>query len=161
MPNRVFTSQNEQEMQGLFREFEYCLPQEYKEAAKMTILNQKALFTSSDWPQWHPEFLSDLEDNWIASTTFHIFNQGGLEYLLNKADTETFDHPAKAPDRMASIRRITGLARIALTSVLKLNWVHPLYKCYLFVISDREDDDEYPHSNHVEDEDGHQIQVFI
>ena len=60
---------------------------------------------------------------------------GGQAFLTEKSDAENYDHPSKTGARMEELVEVSGLARIAFESMVREEWVHPLYKVGFFLTS--------------------------
>ena len=68
---------------------------------------------------------------------------GGNEWMIDQADSESFDHPLKTVVRMAEVATVSALARILFTSTVRLEWIHPLCKAYWYALAQAENEDEY------------------
>ena len=143
----TFTPKMRAELEDLRSEIPRCIPEEYQEECLRTILNQKRLFDGgTSWENWTPSFANRLHGTWVMTVASSIVEEGGNEWMIDKADSESFDHPLKTVARMEEVSRVSGLARILFTSTVRLGWIHPLCKAYWYALSRAENEDEYPHS---------------
>ena len=60
---------------------------------------------------------------------------GGTAFLVEKSNQENYEHPMKTGARMDEVVAISGLARITFESMVREEWVHPVYKVGFFLTS--------------------------
>ena len=60
---------------------------------------------------------------------------GGNAFLVEKSNQENYDHPMKTGPRMDEVVALSGLARITFESMVREEWVHPVYKVGFFLTS--------------------------
>ena len=136
----------QEELDSLRNEIPYCVPEEFQGDCLKTILNQRELFNGgTSWEDWSPSFADRLHYTWVMNVASNIVGEGGNEWMISKADSERFDHPLKTGARMEEVSQVSGLARILFTWTVRLRWIHPLYKAYLYALSWAEREEEYPH----------------
>ena len=158
---RTFNPKMRAELEDLRNEIPRCIPEEYREECLRTILNQKRLFEGgASWENWTPSFANHLHGTWVVTAVSSIVEEGGNEWMIDKADSESFDHPLKTVARMEEVSRVSGLARILFTSTVRLEWIHPLCKAYWYALSRAESEDEYPHSAETVIPPGIRLSVF-
>ena len=117
----TFTPKMQEELEDLRNEIPRCIPEEYQEECLRTILNQKRLFNGgTSWENWTPSFADRLHGTWVMTVASSIVEEGGNEWMIDKADSESFDHPLKTVARMEEVSRVSGLARILFTSTVRL-----------------------------------------
>jgi len=167
----------EDEFTDLIIEIPKFMPVDARRDCIRTIVAQRELYMGGDpqysnglevdhpgnwapWLNWSPGFLIDLRETWIMDVTRHILTYGGNQWLLNRADTETFHHDFKTAARMEEVAGVSGLARSLFTSVVRLKWIHPLYKAYLYALAWPEKEREFPHRDQVTLSTGHVVSVF-
>jgi len=80
------------------------------------------------WNNYRPIYLYVLRGTWIHDLVQHIMANGGTAFLVEKSNQENYEHPMKTGARMDEVVAISGLARITFESVVREEWVHPVYK---------------------------------
>ena len=140
-----FTLRMQAELEDLRNETPLCIPDEqHQQEFEQIILNQVRLFTSnSPWEDWTFSFANRLRDSWVLTVVSSIMEVGGNEWMIEKADSESFDHPLKTVVRMAEVGTVSALARIVFTSTVNLEWVHPRIKAYWYALAQSPSEDVY------------------
>ena len=140
-----FTLRMRAELEDLRNEMLLCIPDEqHQQEFEQIILNQVRLFTSnSPWEDWTFSFANRLRDSWVLTVVSSIMEVGGNEWMIEQANSESFDHPLKTVVRMAEVNTVSALARIVFTSTVNLEWVHPRIKAYWYALAQSPSEDVY------------------
>jgi len=156
----AFTDVEEGEYQDFLSEVVHFSSPNYRKVIRRVIWTQRQLYNGDHIFEWVPTFELALGGTWIMQVVSNILDNGGEQWLIEQANNESFEHELKTDDRMLEVSSLSGLARILFTSVVKLRWVHPTLKAYLYALAWVECEREYPHRSEVTIATGHYVSVF-